>query len=152
MREITAQTVRAITALSVREDQKRFVATNAESLAEALLKQEAWYRAVYVDEIPAGFVMLFDEALRTPAPPKPRVALWRFMIDQSYQGGGIGIAALELVIDYVRSTGRYSSLQVSYYPGPGCPEPFYRRAGFKHTGREDEGEVIMELTLDSNAA
>ena len=70
---------------------------------------------------PAGFVMLFDEALRTPAPPKPRVALWRLMIDKSYQGAGIGTAALELVIDYVRSTGRYSSLQVSYYPGPGCP-------------------------------
>ena len=152
LREITAQTVRAVTALSVRDDQKRFVATNAESLAEALFKREAWYRAIYANEIPAGFVMLFDEALRTPAPPKPGVALWRFMIDKSYQGGGIGTAALELVIDHVRSTGRYASLQVSYYPGPGSPEPFYRRAGFEHTGREDEGEVILELPLAGNAA
>jgi diamine N-acetyltransferase len=147
LREITASTVRAVIALSVRDDQRRFVATNAESLAEALFKKEAWYRAIYAGERPAGFVMLFDEALRLPPPQNPRVALWRFMVDQPFQGRGIGSAALRLVIDHVRSAGLYSSLQVSYFPGPGSPESFYRKFGFQPTGREDEGEVIMELAL-----
>ena len=64
LREITAETVRRITSLSVNPDQQRFVASNAVSLAEALFSEEAWYRAVYVGESPAGFVMLYDESLR----------------------------------------------------------------------------------------
>jgi diamine N-acetyltransferase len=146
LREISASTVRAVIALSVRDDQRRFVATNAESLAEALFKKEAWYRAIYAGERPAGFVMLFDEALRLP-PPHPRAALWPFMVDLPIQGRDIGSAAPRLVIDHVRSAGPYSSLQVSYFPGPGSPESFYRKFGFQPTGREDEREVIIELAL-----
>ena len=41
LREITAQTVRQITRLSVGADQQRFVANNALSLAEALFSEEA---------------------------------------------------------------------------------------------------------------
>ena len=40
LREITADTVRAVTKLSVREDQTRFVASNAMSLAQALITPE----------------------------------------------------------------------------------------------------------------
>ena len=64
LREIKPTTVRTITALAVSAEQRRFVATNAESLAEALFHPEAWYRAIYVDDTPAGFVMLYDESLR----------------------------------------------------------------------------------------
>lgn len=46
LREITAETVRAVIALSVAESQKMFVAPNAVSLAEALFAPEAWYRAI----------------------------------------------------------------------------------------------------------
>lgn len=152
LREITSATVRQVTALSVHESQRPFVATNAESLAEALFKREAWYRAVYADEDLVGFVMLFDEALRAPPKPEPRIALWRFMIDQRFQGRGIGAAALSCVIEHVRQAGSYLSLQVTYVPGPGCPEGFYIKAGFQHTGRDDMGEVILELPLRHSSA
>ena len=46
LREITADTVRSVTKLAVREDQMRFVASNAVSLAQALFTPEAWYRAI----------------------------------------------------------------------------------------------------------
>jgi len=32
-------------------------------------------------------------------------------------------------------------------PGPGCPELFYLRAGFRHTGKLEDGEVVLELPL-----
>ena len=32
-------------------------------------------------------------------------------------------------------------------PGPGSPEAFYLDLGFRHTGRLDEGEVVLELPL-----
>ena len=151
LREITADTVRQITSLSVSSEQQRFVASNAISLAQALFSPDAWYRAIYTGESPAGFVMLYDESLRTSPPPEPQVALWRFMVDTQFQGQGVGTAALEQVIAHVRSKGLFSSLLVSYVPGPGCPEKFYLRAGFKHTGKVDDGEIVLELPLRSNA-
>jgi diamine N-acetyltransferase len=147
LREITADTVRLITSLSVSPDQQGFVASNAVSLAQALFSEEAWYRAIYAGESPAGFVMLYDESLRATRPPTPEVALWRLMIDTRFQGQGIGRLALQHVIDHVRSKGLFSALVTSYIPGPGCPERFYLGAGFKHTGKVDGGELVLELTL-----
>jgi len=152
LREITSATVRQVTALSVADNQRHLVATNAESLAEALFKKEAWFRAIYLEEDMAGFVMLFDERRREPPPASPRIAIWRFMIDHALQGRGIGMAALQLVVSHVRAAGCFESLQVTYVPGPGCPEVFYLKAGFMHTGREHDGEVILELPLQPDEA
>lgn len=151
LREITAETVRQITSLAVSPEQQRFVASNAVSLAQALFSQEAWYRAIYAGDAPAGFVMLYDESLRAAPPAMPQVGLWRFMIDAGFQGRGIGAAALEQVIAHVRSKRVFSALATSYVPGPGCPEPFYLRAGFRPTGALDDGEVVLELPLRTDS-
>lgn len=152
LREITAETVIPVVRLSVADSQKGFVAPNSVSLAQALFAPEAWYRAIYWGEELAGFVMLEDESLLSPPPEKPEVGVWRFMIDARFQGRGIGKAALLEVIEHVRAKGRFAALQLSYVPGPGCPEPFYLRLGFRHTGRLDDGEVVLELPLDEPAA
>jgi diamine N-acetyltransferase len=147
LREISAATVRQITDLTVAPEQQRFVASNAVSLAEALFTPEAWYRAIYAGELPAGFVMLYDESLRDPRPATAEVALWRFMVDRRFQRLGVGARALESVIEHVRSKGLFKALLVSYVPGDGSPEAFYLRAGFQHTGRVDDGEVVLTLPL-----
>ena len=147
LREITAETVRSVIALSVADDQKGFVAPNAVSLSQALFAPEAWYRAIYVGEVPAGFVMLADESLLPSPPPRPQVAVWRFMVDARFQRRGVGREALSQVIDHVRSKGRFTALQLSYVPGPGCPEPFYLGLGFRHTGKVDDGEIVLEIPL-----
>ena len=147
LREITADTVRSVIRLAVADSQKGFVATNAVSLAQALFAPEAWYRAVYFGDEVVGFVMLEDESLRTSPPEKPKVGVWRFLIDTNYQGRGIGRAALLRVIEYVRAKSLFDKLELSYVPGPGCPEPFYRGLGFADTGRMDGPEVVLELML-----
>jgi diamine N-acetyltransferase len=152
LREITADTVIAVVRLSVADDQKGFVASNAVSLAQALFAPEAWYRAICCGDEPAGFVMLFDESLRSPPPAQPEVGVWRFMIDQRFQRRGIGRAALLQVIEHVRAKGVFKSLELSYVPGPGCPEPFYKSLGFRDTGRMDGVEVVLELPLPPAAA
>src|SRR5436190_15891348 len=145
LREITADSVRRITDLTVTPEQQRFVASNAVSLAEALFNAEAWYRAIYVDDTPAGFVMLYDESLRSVPPADMHIGLWRFMIDHRFQRQGIGAAALDDVIAHVQRSGLFTTFEVSYVPGPGCAERFYLRAGFLHTGREDNGEIVLAL-------
>jgi diamine N-acetyltransferase len=152
LREITAETVRVVTRLAVLPEQRGFVATNAESLAQALFSEEAWYRAIYAGDTPAGFVMLYDESLRSSPPPAPQVAVWRFMIDAQFQRQGIGTAAMRAIIAHVRKKGVFDTLELSYVPGPGSPEPFYRRAGFVPTGRVDEGEVVLEMRLARSAS
>ena len=147
LREITADTVISVIKLSVAESQKRLVAPNAVSLAQALFAPEAWYRAIYVAEEPAGFVMLHDESLRSPAPETPNVSVWRFMVAEQFQGRGIGRSAMQLVIEHVRRKGWFSKLELSYVPADGGPEPFYLSMGFRNTGRVQDGEHVMELVL-----
>ncbi len=147
LREITSETVRAVVKLSVAESQKGFVASNSISLAQALFAPEAWYRAIYCAEELVGFVMLEDESLVKPPTEKPGIGVWRFMIDEKFQGRGIGRAALLLVIEHARSKGLFDRLELSYVPGPGCPEPFYRGLGFSPTGKVDDGEIILAFPL-----
>jgi diamine N-acetyltransferase len=147
LREITAETVRAVMRLAVTEYQNRFVAPNAWSLGQALFAPEAWYRAIYLDDEPVGFVMLFDQSLLVPMPENPEVEVWRFMLDAKHQRKGIGRAAMLQVIDHVRSKGLFRKLSISYVPDEGSPEQLYLSLGFIPTGEVEEGEVVMELAL-----
>src|SRR5947209_3030079 len=57
LREVTQENVRSICALEVGESQKNFVAPNATSIAEAHYSDKAWFRAIYADDTPVGFVL-----------------------------------------------------------------------------------------------
>lgn len=148
LREITADTVRTIIGLSVHPHQLRFVATNATSLAQALFSPEAWYRAIYCGEEPAGFVMLYDESRRESPPETPNIGVWRLMIDAKFQRRGVGRAAMQEVVAHVRRKRLFTRLELSYVPGAESPEPFYLSLGFRHTGRMDDGEIVLELPLN----
>ena len=147
LREINANTVRAVTQLEVTSDQRKFVAPNAVSLSEALFSPEAWYRAIYNDDDLVGFVMLYDETLRESPPSSPELAIWRFMIDARYQGRGFGREALRHVIEHARRKVGVEDLLVSYVPGVGDPELFYRKLGFEPTGEIDDGEVVLSMRV-----
>lgn len=141
LREITAETVRAICLLSVRDDQTQFVAPNAVSMAQAHFSEQAWFRAVYADETPVGFVMLAEDA------QKPEYYLWRFMIDARYQGLRFGCRAMELVIERVRTLPGSVELLTSVVQADGGPQPFYEGLGFQLTGAYEEGEAVLRLPL-----
>lgn len=129
LQEITRETVRTIIALNVKPEQRRFVAPNAVSIAQAYFDREvAWFRAIYAGETPVGFLMLYDN------PDESEYFLWRFMIDARFQGFGYGWRALELLVDYVRTRPGAESLGVSCVPEDGGPGPFYERFGFQYTG------------------
>ncbi len=149
LREITAETVIPVVRLAVAPEQNGFVAPNSVSLAQALFAPEAWYRGIYRGEELVGFVMLADESLRDPLPERPSIGVWRLMIDAGAQRRGIGRAAMRQVIDHAKGRGCFSTLELSYVPGRGSPERFYLSLGFRHTGRMDGDEVVLELPLDA---
>lgn len=142
LREVTAKTVRDVCDLEVAPGQEQFVAPNAVSIAEAYFSEEAWFRAIYADETPVGFVMLYDD------PQKPEYYLWRFMIAGEHQGKGFGRRAMEMVISHVRNRPMAKELLSSYVPGEGSPVGFYLGLGFEDTGEVDDGEIVITLQLN----
>ena len=141
LREITADTVRVICGLSVTEEQKQFVAANALSISQAYFSKFAWFRAIYADETPVGFLMLHDDT------EKPEYYLWRLMIDARYQGMGFGRRAVELLIEYVKTRPNATELFTSIHAIEGSPQKFYERLGFELTGDWEEEEAVMRLRL-----
>jgi diamine N-acetyltransferase len=142
LREVTKENLRSILRLEVAEHQKQFVAPNAVSIAQAYFDREmAWFRAVYANETPVGFLMLSD------LPDEPEYFLWRFMIDARYQRLGYGKRAMQLLIDHVKTRPSATELGVSCVPAEGGPCPFYEKIGFVSTGEVDDGELVMKLNL-----
>jgi diamine N-acetyltransferase len=115
---------------------------NSVSIAEAYFSEKAWFQAIYADETPVGFLMLYDD------PQKPEYYLWRFMIADSHQGKGYARRAMELLIEHVRRRPTAEEMVLSYVPGEGSPEGFYRGLGFEPTGKVDEGEIVMALRFN----
>ena len=141
LREITADTVRAICELEVAPEQRGYVAPNAVSIAQAHFSPEAWFRAIYAGEEPVGFVML---SVDTEAQSH---YLWRFMIASEHQGRGYGRRALDLVVEHVRSLPGARELASSFVPGDAGPRDFYLAYGFEETGEVEGGEHVIRLAL-----
>ena len=141
LREVTKETIWAVMGVEVAEDQQHLVAPTAMSIAEAYFEPKAWFRAIYADDQPVGFIMLFDD------PDAPKYYLWRLLIGADHQRKGYGRAAVGHLIDYVRTRPGATELRVSWVPGPGSPEPFYLDLGFEPTGEMDGREVVARLVL-----
>lgn len=141
LREITAETARAIMRLEVGEEQRAYVAPNAVSIAQAYFEPRAWFRAIYAGESPVGFLMLHDD------PEREEYFLWRFMIAAEHQGKGYGRRALDLLVEHVRSRPGARELRSSFRDGEHTPRGFYSSYGFVETGEIEDGEVQIRLEL-----
>ena len=143
--DVTRDTVAAVCRLDAGDGGKQ-VAPNAVSIAQAHFQGEAWFRAVYDDELLVGFVMLYDPTL-VDSPGEPDFFLWRLMIDRSHQGKGYGRAAVEALVEHVRTRPGARRLLVSHVKDTDRLSRFYQSLGFRYTGVEDDGELVMERTL-----
>lgn len=141
LREITCDTVDQILDLRVAENQQSFVDSNALSLAEAELEPNAWFRAIYADDTPVGFLMTKE------VPEPPFYYLWRLMIDQRYQKMGFGRQAVELLIARIKTVPNATELVLSAEAGKGSPIGFYERLGFYATGEIDDDEFVYKINL-----
>ncbi len=143
LREITADTVYSIIKFSetLPDDQQKMVALNAVSIAQAHFSDKAWFRAIYANETPVGFVMLYDNS------DKSEYFLWRLMIAGPHQKKGFGERAIALLVDYVKTRPNVTFLGASYVPMDGGPEGFYKKLGFEPTGEVEHEEIVVRLSL-----
>ena len=142
LREITKETLRPFLKMNVAKSQKNMVAPNAVSIAEAHFEPRAWFRGIYADETPVGFIMLYDD------PDEPTYFLWRLMVAEGFQGLGYGRKAVEQLVAYVKTRPNATELLVSHVQEvPGNPGPFSEKLGFAYTGEVEGNELVMRLAL-----
>lgn len=151
--EITDANRSAVLALDAGPAEGVFVSSVADSIEEAAETPEGspWYRAVYLDGAPVGFVMLSWNV--TPRPPDiiGPWFLWKLIVDERHQGRGIGRAIVEHVVELIRAEGA-TELLTSHVVADGGPDGFYERLGFVPTGAHDpQGERILRLDLTTAA-
>ena len=143
LRKIDRQSLRSILQLNVAEDQQQMVASNAVSIAEAYFEPGAWFRGIYADETPVGFIMTYENR------EKNFYYLWRLMIDNRFQRCGFGRRAVELLIARIKRQPGARQLLVSVVPDEGSAIPFYEKLGFVDTGRVEDGERVFTLSLEA---
>ncbi|MFC3928271.1 GNAT family N-acetyltransferase [Streptococcus caprae] len=128
--------------LTVREEQRHWVADNATSLAECWLYRDngdVFPYAVHTDEGVVGFVLIdIDE-------DDKQFMLWRVMIDQSQQGKGYGKSVLEAVMELAKNHPICDHLRVDYVKGNDKMAHLLSKLDFEVCG-EDEREMFTQKT------
>ena len=140
LKPVTMENLDAVLLLKVKDDQKRFVSSTAESLAQAYVSPKtAFPFAVYNDDIIVGFIMMgyYEE--------KKYYTLWKLMIDQQYQGRGYGKAALELGIAFLRERFRIKEIYTGVIPDNKVAKNLYQSVGFEDTGLFENGMEELRL-------
>jgi diamine N-acetyltransferase len=140
LRDITRDNVRDICKLEVAEDQRGFVAPNAVSIAQAHYEPTHWLRAIYADGEPAGLVLTRED----------NHYLWRFMVGEGFQRRGVGRRAMELLLERWRDEGA-TEASLSVIPGNAAAIGLYESLGFRLTGEEHGGELVMRLRFADDA-
>ena len=130
--------------LHVREDQKKFVAPNAVSLAQLNFLENFHAKGIYLDEDMIGFTLYgIDE-------DDNEYWIYRLMIDQKYQGKGYGKEALKLVIEDIRNMkeDHHQTITLSYEPTNEHAKRIYDKFGFQEVeGFLIGGEQVSRYTF-----
>ena len=125
--------------------QERFVSHPVRSLAQAYVyRTQCQPFGIYAADKMVGYVMvIYDYDV-------PEYDIWHMMIDESAQGKGYGRAALDRVIDYIRTKpfGDSGRVALTCSKDNSVALKLYRDMGFAPTGNEYEDEIELAMYLE----
>ena len=133
--EVTEENWFEVASLSVKDDQKDYVAPVIGILARGYVYRDCNARIHVIENdgtiVGASLVREFtDEPLGYD--------LQQFMIDQRYQGKGYGTEALKLILDELRREGHYDHVEVCVKKTDVAAIHLYKKSGFVDSGYVDE--------------
>ncbi|MCM3588173.1 GNAT family N-acetyltransferase [Mesobacillus maritimus] len=142
LKAITKENWLKAISLRVREDQVKFVASNAVSLAQLNFLENFHAKGIYHDDEMIGFSLYgIDEH-------DHEYWIYRMMVDQKHQGKGNGKQAVKLVIDDIRTIkeNRHQTITLSYEPTNEHAKRVYEKMGFQEVdGLMIEGEQVSRF-------
>lgn len=129
--------------LTVKEEQKHWVASPAVILARAFAYREegSQARMICLDGEEIGMCLYYDYD------EGKQYIFSELMIDAHYQGHGYGEQASRMMLEEMRRDGKYPEAILCYIEGNEAAKQLYEKIGFVHTGEVDEDEVIMKIRL-----
>lgn len=144
IREVHEENRREIVALSVSLEQRGFIETIEECLAEAAQWKQFRPVGLYVDDVPVGFAMY-----GSLPDSQGGNNLWidRMLIDEQFQCRGYGRKFMELLIERVLQEYGKQPIYLSVFKENQGAVHLYETLGFRSIGEYDTaGEEIMRMT------
>ena len=156
LKKLTSENLDDILALQVAENQKGFISPNSRSIMDAHLaitnNEIAITFGIYSNNKVIGFIILTYGAHEDKVMPSVAYRnyyIWHFMIDEKYQGQGLGREALNCLIDYMRTApcGEGKFCWASYPLGNKSAKAFFEKCGFAENGETVFGEIVTVKKL-----
>ena len=145
LRAITEENFLDAFHLKLAAGQERFVSHPIRSLAQAYVyRNQCQPFGIYAEGTMIGYVMvIYDYDV-------PEYDIWHMIIDESRQGLGFGGAALDQVIEYIKTKPFGASNRVALTCNKNNPvaRQLYKTKGFRETGQEDEDEIELVLEIE----
>ena len=147
LRDITGDNYFQVLELKISPEQEaaKFVSPVVRSLADAWFYREegiTYPKAIYAKDDLVGFIM-YD--LDTE---EQQVFIWRFLIDQRYQGKGYGRQTIEAVLAMAKQQTQMTKVVADYVDGNEPMKKILLDLGFEETGfNKDINEHIMVYQL-----
>jgi len=155
LEKITLENRRAVFNLEVSDDQRRFVASNLSSAASCYVLStnggHPFPFAIYAEEQPVGFVMITYgiTGYEEPSIAENNYCILRLMIDKQYQNRGYGRAAMNKILEFIRTfpAGRARYCWIPYKAENVAAKRLYESFGFRDNGEICNDELISVLGL-----
>ena len=147
LREITGDNYFQVLELKISPEQEaaKFVSPVVRSLADAWFYREegiTYPKAIYADEDLVGFIMYELDT------EEQHVFVWRFLIDQAFQGRGYGRQTIEAVVEMAKQQTQMTKVVADYVDGNELMKKILLDLGFEVTGFNKEiNEHIMVYQL-----
>lgn len=128
--------------LGVGKGQEDFVDSNAVSIAQSKYEDSLKTFGIYLGEKMVGFTMY-----NTVKEELDGYWIYRIMVDEKYQGKGIGRKAMEIVIERVKELAGCKRVVVGYSSKNKGAENLYMNLGFEDRGDRFGREVAVVLEV-----
>ena len=148
---VTENTWTDVASLSVKDDQKGFVAPAIGILARGYVYRACGGRVYAIEN---DGVIIGAALVREFTDDPPGYDLQQFMVDRQYQNRGYGAEALRLILEELRKEGRWGQVELCVKKADTEAIRLYEKLGFTDSGYVDENlpdslNMICYLTGES---
>lgn len=130
--------------LKVKQEQQSYIASNLYSIAESKIFPHLKIKSIYCNEKLIGFAMYGIDS------DDGNYWIYRFMIDERFQGRGYGKTAMKLIIQDIADRNDCTDvIWLGYQPENEQGRRLYASVGFEEVGIAPWGEMLAKFSFSS---